>query len=78
MSDKRTKAFKIDELSPAIDKLKATKFLHRGLGKLATKVNSEAKKNIMRKRKYSHLIQDRGDLAKSIKRVIVGRNHFKV
>ena len=68
----------IDELTPAIKKMLSGNFLHKSLGKLATRVSSQAKKNVMQKRQYSHLIQDRGDLAKSIKSMKVGQNHFKV
>jgi len=67
-----------DELTPALKAMSEGKFLHRAIGKIATSVSSQAKRNIMQKRKYKHIIQDRGDLAKSIQQVKVAFAHYKI
>ena len=68
-----------DEFTPALRRMMEGKFINKTISKMATNVKSRAKENIMRKRKYKGgVIQDRGDLSKSIERIRVEKGHYRV
>lgn len=68
-----------DELTPALNKMIKGQFLNRGIAKIAQKVKTKAKKNIMKRGKYnSGVISNTGDLAKSIQSERKGFAHYNV